>query len=321
MKLQLQPCIPPKWATGGHAQTIFGHLLPSQPLKKNGERLRIPLPDGDQLAATAYKGHSPFVVLLFHGLNGSCQSDYIIRTLRLALEQGHTVVTVNHRGCGLGQGFAKHPYHSGRGEDISEVIAFSKKRFPDKKHIAVGFSLSANALLTLVSGMRGSVLPDFAVAVNGPTDLKACSDELRRGFNRVYDLRFVYECRKEIKYKQQHNLIEFSENIPFFSFLRDIDEQYTAPFGGFKNADDYYTRCSTFPHLQKITTPTVILMSKDDPFIPWQPYLHAQGNPNVHLHLEETGGHMGYLTQGDAPYKYKRWLDGALDEILRTIHC
>jgi predicted alpha/beta-fold hydrolase len=321
MNYDFEPCIPPKWATSGHGQTIMAHLLPSPKPHTHGERLRIPLSDGDQLVGTLYRGHSPFVILVFHGLIGSCQSDYMGRTVLIAQGQGHTVMTINHRGCGLGEGLAKNPYHSGRGEDLSEVIAYSRKMFPNKKHVAIGYSLSGNALLTLLTGQRGSELPDFAVAVNGPTDLKACAEEISIGLNRIYDFRFVQGCRSDIFKKNENKLIEFKGKIPFFSKLRDVDEAYTAPFGGFKDAEHYYQTCSTYPHLQKIKTPTVILMSKDDPFIPWEPYQNAEGNPNIHLHLEQTGGHMGYLTRGDTPYSYKRWLDGALDKIFSNIDC
>ncbi|HVJ65033.1 MAG TPA: alpha/beta fold hydrolase [Bdellovibrionota bacterium] len=315
-RIELEPCVPPIWARTSHAQTIFAHLLPSREQPGAGERFDLNLEDGDVLAATVHRGDSPFVVALFHGLGGSCQSGYIRRTTEIALRLGHTVVTVNHRGCGYGRGLSRGPHHSGRGEDLSHVIGDLRERFPTKKILAVGFSLGANALLTLLTGLRGTHKPDFAVAVNGPTDLAAASRRLQEGWNRVYDAHFVQMCRREIYFMRDQGLIEFPERISRRAHLYDIDRCFTAPYGGFASAEDYYSQCSTFAHFHKIKTPTVILMSKDDPFIPWEPYLGALNQTHIDLHLQEYGGHMGYLARARNPLGYRRWLDEALERIL-----
>lgn len=313
--MNIPRCEPPVWADSGHLQTLLGYLLPSEKLNAKGKVNIITLADGDQLYTEYFAGTTNSIVLLFHGLNGSIESNYMARTTKVAQSQGHSVVLVNHRDCGEGFGLANQPYHSGRGEDLSDVIHFYRSQFPKKRIIAIGFSLGANALLNLVCERRGTSQPDFAIAVNGPADLKACAELLKVGLNRIYDLRFVWSCRDEIYKKAQGGRIEFDKTISRLSYLRDVDEMYTAPYGGFKNAEDYYAQCSTFKHFPNIKTPTVMIMSKDDPFIPWQPYLNAQHNPHVQLHLEERGGHLGYLAKQSRGYK--RWLDDALDIILK----
>src|SRR5579872_1060681 len=100
------------------------------------------------------------------------------RTAILALKRGYMVYAFNHRGCGLGAGLARHPYHSGRAEDLSAAIAFGRSQHPRARHVAIGFSLSANALLLLLGGERGKTLPDQAIAVNAPLDLETCSRSL-----------------------------------------------------------------------------------------------------------------------------------------------
>lgn len=319
MNLQLEPCSPPVWARSGHQQTLLAYGLPFKKLNKAFKKISITLADGDQLIGKYYDGTSSTLVVIFHGLIGSADSSYMIRMAGLAQKQGHAVVLMNHRGCGEGEGLAKGPYHSGRGDDISEVIQFCRSHFAKKQIVAMGFSLSANALLSLLTGQRGTQLPDQAIVVNGPSDLKACAESLQQGFNRLYDLWFVNGCRKDILRKQKQGLIPQDIHLSAWSHLTDVDERYTAPLGGFKNALDYYAQCSTALHLPQIKTPTFILMSKDDPFIPWQPYLSAQENPYVHLHLENTGGHMGYLCRTKTPWGYKRWMDETLDQVLREM--
>jgi hypothetical protein len=130
IQLNLQPCLPPFWAPSGHAQTVLGHLLPSKMLKQKGERIEISVSGGDKLVGFILSGTSNTVVYLFHGLAGSTDSTYMHRTAELALKLGHSVVMVNHRGCGEGVGFANEPYHSGRSEDLSAVLEYGRRRFP-----------------------------------------------------------------------------------------------------------------------------------------------------------------------------------------------
>jgi predicted alpha/beta-fold hydrolase len=322
---ELLKCDPPFWAKTGHLQTILGHVLPSAALSQSAKDVVIELSDQEKLTAQIFVGRSPFVVLIFHGLTGSIDSGYMQRSARIALAQGHTCVLINHRGCGTGRGLASKPYHSGRGDDVSDVVKWARQNFRDKKIITLGFSLSANAILTLLTGLRGTEQPDLAMIVNGPIDLTAASHALKKGLNRIYDFRFVQQCREDIFYRKNKGLIEFNHKIPATSYLSDVDELYTAPQAGFKSAQHYYDTCSTAPHLLNIKTPTVLLMAKDDPFIPWQPYELARKNPILHLRLEDHGGHMGYLARvergrtGQVRQRYSRWMDKAVDFYLRKL--
>src|SRR5262249_44632192 len=151
----IEPCVAPRWARGGHAQTIWGHVLPSKTASVSSERIEIAVSDGDRLVARYHApalcsrsgSRSGVLVSVFHGLSGDIDLDYMRRTTALALARGHAVLCVNHRGCGEGAELARRPYHSGRAEDLAAAIAWGRARHPDFRHGAVGFSLSANALL------------------------------------------------------------------------------------------------------------------------------------------------------------------------------
>jgi predicted alpha/beta-fold hydrolase len=305
--LKLDPCLPPFWAHGGHMQTLLGHLIPSQALTDPGKRVETDLGDGDRLVSFLLEGKSDLVIYLFHGLSGSIASDYVQRTARLGQSLGHSVFMVNHRGCGEGKGLAEKPYHSGRGEDLSAVIRDGKKLFPKRRHLAIGFSLGGNALLNLITGKRGTHKPDLAITVNAPIDLKDSAVLLQKGLNRIYDFRFVNECKRDLgdQYK-----------ISSLATMYDFDEIYTAPAAGFKNRDDYYQTCSTKDSLSSIDVPTIILTAQDDPFVNYQNYVQAKLSPYTQLHVETYGGHLGYLSRKKTPLGTHRWLDYAL---LRSI--
>jgi hypothetical protein len=313
--VSLEPCVPPRWANEGHSQTIIGYLLPSLKISEAKVIWKIPLGDGDTLLAEFIKGTSDHIILLFHGLSGSTESDYIQRMGRLYIDRGHSVVMVNHRGCGIGKGLAKHPYHSGSSGDISKVIEFSKNKFPNLVHIAIGFSLSGNALLLLLSD-DSKIKPDFAISVNPPVDLSRTSQVLNQGLNKIYDLQFVLKNCYDVNYRKKAGLLDRSYPVSYFKPLREFDSAYTAPAGGFLNREDYYKKSSTFNKLHRIKTPTYILAAKDDPFIPWDSYLTSNFSKNIKFHLEKVGGHMGYLTSKKTPLNSIRWMDYALSEFV-----
>lgn len=312
------PCRPPWWATSGHLQTILGNYLPGESPAFSSEPIRIALPDGDQLAGRHYPGEAKVLTLVFHGLGGDDQAHYVRRTVALARRLGHHVWTLNHRGCGDGRSLAKKPYHSGSGDDLGAVFAAARARHPSLRQLAVAYSLSANALLlNLGGGLRKPAhQPDAAIAVNPPVDLAACSHTIHRGLSRLYELRFIRRCRMAIQQRVDDGLVADHYPTSALMSLREFDDAYTTKASGFQDADDYYTQCSAQPHLSKITVPTVILMAKDDPFIPWQDAAEANPSPMVHLHLETSGGHMGYLSR-DLPGH--RWLPYAIEHYTKEL--
>lgn len=309
----IPPCAPPLWASTGHLQTILGHLIPSPVISEAGKILNITLEiETERIHSTYYEGTTDTVVYLFHGLGGSVQSNYIQRTAILARSLGHHVFMNNHRGCGDGAGLATGPYHSGRAEDLSKVIAYGREMLPNHNHLAIGFSLSANALLLLAAKVRASVQPDMAIAVNAPINLDRASLNLQKGLNRIYDKRFLVDLEQYLLRNRPQDIGDFS----LVKDLRDFDQRYTAPFGGFRDRDDYYQTCSAKQYLKEISIPTVIITAEDDPFVAFEDYREATYSPLAILHAEKHGGHIGYLARNGLGYQ--RWLDTALMTYLQA---
>lgn len=309
---KIPPCIPPIWAQSGHSQTIVGHLLPSVSFTEVGEEFNVTLEkESERIHTTYLKGRTQTIIYLFHGLGGSAEAAYMQRSALIARSMGHHVFMNNHRGCGKGVGLAAEPYHSGRAEDLSHVIAFGRAKFPTHQHVAVGFSLSANALLLLSAKERALVLPDIAIAVNAPINLDRASIKLTQGLNRLYDKRFIIDLKNYMKTNRPGSYITDAKN------MRDFDELYTAPIGGFQSRAHYYETCSAKKHLAKIQIPTVLLSALDDPFVSGVDYEEAELSESIILHLEKHGGHMGYLSKKGLGYE--RWLDTALRSYLSIL--
>ena len=313
----LAPLVPPAICAGPHGQTLLGNTLPSRGPHAD-DQIDVSLPDGDRLTVLVHAGKRPVMVHLWHGLCGHAQSGYVLRATRWLTRAGYSVLRGNHRGCGAGRGKARLPYHSGRSGDLGHVVAFARKQWPDKKHIAVGFSLSGNALLLLV-GRGGVAFPDAAISVNAPIDLALCSDRLLARENRLYDFRFARLCKRTVRERELDGLGAPPYKLPWNMTLQRFDDLYTAPAGGFADRDDYYQTCSAGPHLAAITTPTLMLTSADDPMVPVHSYHQATLGKSVRLHVESRGGHMGYLSAKPTPLGTRRWLDYAVMTMVENL--
>ena len=84
---------------------------------------------------------------------------------------------------------------------------------------------------------------------------------------------------------------------------RDIveyDDSVVAPRYGFASAADYYARCSSGPRLGAIRVPTLVVHSRDDPWIPPAALDAAAraGNDSLRVVLTERGGHVGFHGSG-----------------------
>ena len=303
-------CEPPLWARGAHLQTIAAQYLPTPATDLPWLRRTLALEDGDTLTMRTLPGTTGVSVLLFHGLGGSVEGHYMRRTAARLQARGHALMMVNHRGAGEGRGLARQPYHSGATRDLAAVLALGRDLFPGQLQVAVGFSISANMLLLLLGRDAHLGVPDRAIAVNPPVNLEACSQRLSSGFNRVYDQYFIRRLRREVMAQPG------AAPLPAIRSLRAFDEVYTAPRAGFPTRLDYYDQCSCGPHLQGITVPTVILSAQDDPFAPAGDILAHAIAPAVHLHVEATGGHMGFVTRN---LKDHRWLDYALEHYVEAL--
>lgn len=295
----------------GHTQTLLGHIVPSPEISFAVSRELLTLPDGDQLLLEYADRKSSHTLSLFHGLAGDTGSDYIRRSALVAYNLGWNVLMVNHRG--VKNTFSKKTYHSGRGEDIAAVLGWARLFFSGTVQVAAGFSMSGSILLNLLTGRAGQEKPDFAVIVNAPLNLETSARLLTKGFSKIYDIRFYLRLKKMIEARGG------DYHIPPLGSTMDIDELYTAPVNGFRNAADYYEQCSTYRYVNLIKTPTFVLSAYDDPFIDVQDYLKSDWSDSVHLLLQPAGGHIGYFSKKKDPMHGHRWLNHYMESVLKRV--
>jgi predicted alpha/beta-fold hydrolase len=306
-----------------HLQTVFGSLLNGMLRQPPSTRKLISLPDGDQISLEVTTPPSwtrtDLTVVLIHGLCGSHESTYVVRMVELLSQQQIRAVRVNMRGCGSGRGLAKNFYHSGRSEDVLAALNALKETDPLSPIMLVGYSLGANIVLKLSGelGEKGRDLLQQVIAISPPADLYASVQRFDGPSNAIYKFRFAQKLREHVC--ELHKIFCPDEpplEVPRDLKMREFDEMFTAPRCGYKDALDYYTKCSAAPLVPSIAIPCKILLAEDDPLVSPTSLDELELPDNVEVFKTKQGGHLGYL--GHPMYKGGfRWLDSLVLDWIR----
>jgi uncharacterized protein len=308
---------------GGHAQTIVGAYLPHALSLSTAVDHRLAMPDGDLLVLhdnrPAAWSPGDGTALLVHGLGGAHHSPYCVRLAARLVERGIRAFRLDMRGCGAGAALARYPGHAGRSEDLRRAILEIERLCPGSPLAAIGYSLGGNIVLKLAGECAGEPPGGLerVAAVCPPIDLGACSHNIGRGLNWIYDRAFLRALVKLVADRARESPEWYAQTPlhPQPRSLFEFDDRITAPLSGFANAGEYYARCSAAPGLARIEVPTLILAAGDDPLIPAHIFDRAERSSAVALHLAEGGGHLGFLAaRGCDPDR--RWLDWRLLEWL-----
>ncbi|MBS1910986.1 MAG: alpha/beta fold hydrolase [Bacteroidetes bacterium] len=311
MPIQSSSYSPPCLLSGGHPQTIYSSLFRSLAIPAYRRR-RIDTPDGDFLDLDWWNS-SPGVsglprvaergerlAVLCHGLEGNSTRPYISGMAHVLHGAGWDVLAWNYRGCSGEPNRLLRSYHSGATEDLDVVVRYATASCRYSRVALIGFSLGGNLVLKY-AGERGRAIDPRVAAVIGfsvPCDLRASADRLALLQNRIYMHRFIVSLseklrEKAVRFPGMLNLEPLATVRTFHQF----DNLYTAPLHGFRDAADYWERCSSANYLAEINVPTLIVNAVNDPYLGGRcyPVAEAEANPNVTLEMPRSGGHVGFV--------------------------
>lgn len=299
----------PWWLPGGNAQTIWAarvsrrHAGPAP----QWQRERWTTPDGDFIdvdtARHDTRADAPLLVL-FHGLEGSSESQYAIAFADFAARSGMAFAVPHFRGCSGELNWAPRAYHSGDHQEVDWVLARFASQHPHRPLVAVGISLGGNALLRWAGewGEAASRRVRAVAAVCSPLDLAAGGHAIGRGFNRLVYTRMFLSTMvpKALQKWQQFPGLFDRDALLQARDLYAFDNLFTAPLHGFRDTDDYWARASAKPVLGDIRVPALALNAGNDPFVPASSLPRsADVGHHVTLWHPAQGGHVGFpVAQG-----------------------
>ena len=331
----------PFWLPGPHAQTIWPALYARRthgPLP-TFRRERWTTPDGDFIDvdflqdpaagaggdATRDAAHRPHgeartdasigtrathalaqpLLVLFHGLEGSSESQYAQAFADFARAQGLAYAVPHFRGCSGELNLAPRAYHSGDWQEIDWILRRLKAAHGGPL-IAVGISLGGNALMRWAAEMEGRAdeVAQAIASVCSPLDLRAGGLAIGRGFNRyTYTRMFLQTMKpKALRKLQQHPGLFDRGAMERARDLYEFDNVFTAPLHGFRDTEDYWARASAKPHLARIRIPALALNARNDPFSPADSLPRSgEVGANVTLWQPGQGGHVGFAVGSRPP--------------------
>ncbi len=311
---------PRRGLSNGHLQTIVGNFLPRPPfrLPSTPEAVRVDHADGSRVLCHGHWQPEPYrsgrlTVVLVHGLEGSCDSRYMLGIAARAWAAGMNVVRMNMRNCGGSETLTPSLYHSGLSGDVGAVVEHFAGKYALTRVALVGYSMGGNLVLKL-AGEWGARSPLVAIATVCPViDIAAGADALHEPLNRVYEWHFLRNLMR--RYRRKAALfpaIYRTAGIEPVHSIREFDDKIVAPYCGFLDADDYYHRAASAKILDRIAVPTLVLCAQDDPFIRITPATRARLLLNPHIVFVETrhGGHCAFL--GPAPGDDIHWAEAAV---------
>lgn len=266
-------------------------------------------------------------LLIVHGLEGSADREYVQGTAEKGWLAGFNIVRMNVRNCGGTEHLTPTLYDSGLSRDVGRLAEsiVAELKNPSASIFLIGFSMGGNQSLKLV-GEMGDRVPGWlkgVVAISPALDLAACAEAIHRGFNQVYEQRFLLTLLRRMKRKARLFPGRFDlSRIRSIRNLREFDEVFTGPYQGYGTADQYYAKASAIRVAASIEVPTLIIHAQNDPFIPYasfqQPAL--RNNPYIRMLTPSHGGHVGFVAAGNGSNGEDRyWAENRAVEFCESI--
>ena len=262
-------------------------------------------------------GGSGALLVVVHGLAGSCDSSYVRRFTARAAAAGLSTLRINLRGA---DGRTADFYHAGLDADLAAVLAAPRLARFDRV-LLVGFSLGGHLVLRRLAGGPDPRVA-AAVAICAPLDLDrgaAALDAPRNFLYRGYLLHGLRRLADGVERRRPGSLAADRRTRRAVRTIRRWDDLVVAPRWGFDSAEDYYARASVAPRLGAVTVPTWILLAERDPMVPKEALEPVLGgvSPAIEVTWTARGGHVGFPADLDLGRHGPLGLDGQVLSWLR----
>lgn len=290
----------------GHAMTVAAAYWPRGFALPAAEERLFRVEEDSQLLALCHwqpgKRLDAPVMVIVHGLEGSCESNYVRGVAEKAFRRGFHVVRANQRNCGGTERLTPTLYNSGMSDDYRAVLEELAQGDGFTQIFFAGYSMAGN-LVTKMAGEYGEGAPRAlrgVCAVCPAIDLAASADALEKRGNYFYQRHFVTNlmtryARKAELFPQRYSRDGFAK----IRTVRQFDDAITAPCFGYRDAQEYYEAASARKVVAHVRVPTLMIAAQDDPFVPYESFLAAlvEENPAIRFVAPEHGGHCGFISR------------------------
>jgi predicted alpha/beta-fold hydrolase len=296
-----------------HAQTLAATFLPRRfPRLPPGVSREFETEPGTRIRGECHWQATPRerpTLVLVHGLEGSCESGYMLGLAERAFAAGWNAVRLNQRNCGGTEALTPTLYNSGLSGDYRAVLNELIERDTLARIFCAGYSMGGNLVLKMAGELAGAAPPQLrgVAGVCATIDLAECADALALPGNFIYEEHFVRSLKKRMRRKAALFPGRFDLGpLAHVRTVREFDDVITARYCGFRDAEDYYSRSSALRVAAGIRVPTLIVTAQDDPFVPFASFSDSAvtKNANIRVIAPEHGGHCAFISRyaGDARF-------------------
>ncbi len=306
----------PWWLKNPHLQTLFAGVarsIDAPELRQERWQTR----DDDFLDLHWFgPSNGPFVII-FHGLEGSSDSNYVRGLMHTLINKNIGGAVMHFRGCSGEPNRKVQSYHCGHTHDIAWVLNTLAQKLTSQPIFAVGFSIGGAALLNTLAQENLPESLALSLAVSPPLQPRSGANRMNRGFSKIYQHKLVAHCVQSARAKQDAGVkLPIDQKIlNSVKTFWEFDHEVTAPLHGYKGADDYYDRAAPRQRLKQITRHCHIIHALDDPF--FEPAMIPKSEelgPNTSFELSQRGGHVGFVS--GQPWHPEYWLEQRLAKLI-----
>jgi predicted alpha/beta-fold hydrolase len=255
-------------------------------------------------------GESKGLVIMFHGWEGSSQSNYIVGAGGMLYDRGFDVFRLNFRDHGDSHHMNAGIFHSCLIAEVVHAVKDIQQRTGASNWALSGYSLGGNfalrvALAAPEAGLSLAQVVAICPVVSPANVLQAMEDS-----QAPYENYFIRKWAKSLKLKESlfPDAYEYEEWHSLKS-LRERTGFMATRYYDFETLEHYFEGYSIAGgRLAALTVPATILVSEDDMVVPISDFRTLPDNDNIELLVTRYGGHCAFL---------KSWkMDSLADDVI-----
>lgn len=300
---------PTWWAGSALLQTIVPSLMRSRLEQMKYTREMLTCQDGGTVSLDWFEGSpsqeidgkSSPIAIMFPGLLGDSQSEYLRYIVPAVHKLGYRVASFNNRGRGGMELKTPRIYWAANFDDIELALNHVREKNPNSRIIASGFSLGG-IVLTRYLGERGDrAKVDAAMLISANYDLVNGTRHMETGYIHRFVGRLMTKALADALLSQKDVLVRANKPVQWDKMkqatsFRELDRYFTCPMFGYNDPEDFFRDATNINRIARIKVPTLALNSGDDLFSPYETLPPIEKlNEAVVFVITQRGGHLGFM--------------------------
>ena len=311
---------PPFWARDPLVQTSLGRARirrwgPNAMLKNAQEEI-LTTPEGVRLQCFVSRlrdGMRRGSAIILPGWESSAHTTYVVCLGRKLYREGFEIYRLNFRDHGGTHHLNEGMFHGALLQEVADAVGIIGGEADGEPVYLIGFSMGGNFALRLACLDFPFLRAVYAVSpVLNPlaSTRKMDGNPLARDYFRGKWLRSLR--RKEELFPQRYQLEEVYREQDILKMTEMILRKYT----DFPSVEAYFDQYNLTPErLEKVQTPTTVIVSEDDPVLADDPYTDYLDLEKVRFLVQQYGGHIGFIR----PTLRVSWADRVIaNDILKS---